>query len=173
MLEEICKFRGSLEEKAIEFRRKTGIYIRPIALIQCEATGKDQRGKGRVHSLDVKEYLIDQKINPGEIAIKTATQNDIEDVDLLSQDCSIRYIITKEALREGWDCPFAYILGIIPNANSDTGITQLIGRILRQPYVKKTGITELDESYVFYSRETHGSYSNEFQMVSRKKDSRI
>ncbi|NSW52983.1 MAG: DEAD/DEAH box helicase family protein [Anaerolineae bacterium] len=152
MVGEICQFRDGLEEKAVLYRRQTGIYIRPIALIQCEATGRDQRGRGRVHSLDVKEYLISRNINPSEIAIKTSAQNDIEDVDLLSEDCPVRYIITKEALREGWDCPFAYVLGIIPNVNSDTGVTQLIGRILRQPYVKKTGVRELDESYVFYSR---------------------
>lgn len=152
MVNEICAFRDRLEEKAIEYQRKMGIYIRPIALFQCEATGRDQRGRGRVHSLDVKEYLIGRNVNASEIAIKTSAQNDIEDVDLLSPGCPIRYIITKEALREGWDCPFAYVLGIIPNVQSDTGVTQLIGRILRQPYVKKTGVKELDESYVYFSR---------------------
>ena len=30
-------------------------------------------------------------------------------------------------------------------------MTQLVGRILRQPYAKKTGIPELDESYVFFA----------------------
>jgi type III restriction enzyme len=67
-------------------------------------------------------------------------------------DCPVRYIITKEALREGWDCSFAYVLGIVPNVNSDTSITQLIGRILRQPNAKKTRIKELDESYVYYAK---------------------
>jgi type III restriction enzyme len=91
-------------------------------------------------------------VNPDEIAIKTSAQNDIEDVNLFASDCAFRYIITKEALREGWDCSFAYILGIVPNVNSDTSITQLIGRILRQPNAKKTGIKELDESYVYYAK---------------------
>ena len=91
-------------------------------------------------------------MNPDEIGIKTSSQNDIEDVDLFSSDCPVRYLITKEALREGWDCSFAYILGVIPNVNSDTGITQLVGRILRQPNARKTGVKELDESYVYYSK---------------------
>lgn len=152
MLKEIREFRDFLEKKAIEHERKTGLYIRPIALIQVEATGKDQRGNGRVHSEDAKEQLLKLGINPDEIAIKTSSQNDIEDVDLLSRNCGIRYIITKEALREGWDCPFAYILGIIPNIDSNTGVTQLVGRILRQPNASKTGVLELDESYVYYSK---------------------
>ena len=152
MVKEIKTHREKLEKKAKEFHGSKGLYIRPIALIQVEATGHDQRGKGRVHSQDVREYLMDLEVNQDEIAIKTAAQNDIEDINLFGADCPVRYIITKEALREGWDCSFAYVLGIIPNVNSDTGITQLVGRILRQPNAKKTGIKELDESYVYYSR---------------------
>ena len=91
-------------------------------------------------------------MNPDEVAIKTSAQNDIEDINLFSQECPVRFIITKEALREGWDCSFAYILGIIPNVNSNTGVTQLVGRILRQPFARKSGIKELDESYVYYSK---------------------
>lgn len=150
MIREIKAHRENLEKKANKLRQNKGIYIRPISLIQVEATGNDQRGRGRVHSLDAKEYLIELGINADEVAIKTSAQNDIEDVNLFSSDCPVRYIITKEALREGWDCSFAYILGIIPNVGSNTGITQLVGRILRQPNAKKTGIKELDESYVYY-----------------------
>ncbi len=152
MLREIKAHRDQLEQKALDFHKQNGIYIRPMALLQVESTGKDQRGKGRVHSLDVKEYLIQTGISPDEIAIKTSSQNDIEDVNLFSPACPVRYIITKEALREGWDCSFAYFLGIIPNVQSDTGITQLIGRILRQPNARKTGLPELDESYVYYAK---------------------
>jgi len=152
MLREIKTHREELEQKAIEFRQNTGQYIRPIVLIQVERTGSDQRGRGYVHSQDVREYLIKQNINPNEIAIKSSSQNDIEDVNLFSSDCPFRWIITRDALREGWDCSYAYILGIIPNVNSNTGITQLVGRILRQPNAQKTGIKELDESYVYYTK---------------------
>lgn len=152
MLNQIKDQREKLETKAIEYRQNTGQYIRPITLIQVERTGNDQRGRGFVHSLDAKEHLIDLGVNPSEIAIKSSSQNDIEDIDLLSPECEIRFIITKDALSEGWDCPFAYNLGIIPNTASNTGVTQLIGRILRQPRGKKTGIKELDESYVYYCK---------------------
>lgn len=152
MVKEIKEHREKLEETAKQYQKDTGVYIRPTALLQVEATGKDQRGRGKVHSLDVKEYLVSLDVNPDEIAIKTSSQNDIEDVNLFSQDCPVRFIITKEALREGWDFSFAYILGIIPNVNSNTGVTQLVGRILRQPFARKTGVKELDESYVYYTK---------------------
>ena len=152
MVKEIKEHREKLENIASQYQKDKGVYIRPTALIQVEATGRDQRGRGRVHSLDVKDYLISLDVNPDEIAIKTSSQNDIEDINLFSQDCPVRFIITKEALREGWDFSFAYILGIIPNVNSNTGVTQLVGRILRQPYARKTGIKDLDESYIYYSK---------------------
>ncbi|HBR22210.1 MAG TPA: hypothetical protein DD713_06540 [Nitrospiraceae bacterium] len=163
MLREIKFRREKLEKKAKDLKQDKGIYIRPIALIQVEATGHDQRGKKRVHSLDVKEHLIEIGINPDDIAIKTAAQNDIEDVDLFASHCPVRYIITKEALREGWDCSFAYILGIIPNVGSNTGVTQLVGRILRQPNARKTDVKELDESYVYYVK---GSTKEMLERVS-------
>lgn len=152
MVNDLKEHREQVEKKAIEYRQNTGEYIRPIALIQVERIGTDQRGKGFVHSDDVKEHLIDLGVNPNEIAIKTSVKNDIENVDLFSPECSIRFIITKEALSEGWDCSFAYALGIIPNTSSNTGVTQLVGRILRQPRGKKTGVPLLDESYVFYCK---------------------
>ena len=110
MLQQIRDHRVQLEKDAVKFTQDSGKYIRPMALIQVEATGKDQRGKGRVHALDVKEYLIELGVNADNIAIKSSSQNDIEDINLLSKDIEIRYIITKEALKEGWDNPFAYVV---------------------------------------------------------------
>ncbi|HHT9124435.1 MAG TPA: DEAD/DEAH box helicase [Candidatus Brocadiia bacterium] len=145
--------RNLLEQKAKEYKANTGEYIRPICLIQAERTGKDQRGTRYIHAEDVKEYLIKQcGISVEEIAIKSSEKDDIEGIDLLSEGSPIRYIITKQALQEGWDCAFAYILTILTNPGSQLSITQLVGRILRQPKARKTKVKELDESYVFCFR---------------------
>jgi type III restriction enzyme len=146
--------RNELEKKANDYKANTNEYIRPIILIQVERTGKDQRTAKFIHAEDVKEYLIKKCSVPEEqIAIKSSEKDDIEGIDLLSDITSIRYIITKQALQEGWDCPFAYILAILTNPTSQLSITQLVGRILRQPYARKTQIKELDECYVFCFRE--------------------
>jgi type III restriction enzyme len=146
--------RNLLEQKAREYEANTGEYIRPICLVQAERTGREQRGTKYIHSEDVKEYLIKQcGILEEEIAIKSSEKDDIEGIDLLSKDCPIRYIITKQALQEGWDCPFAYLLTILTNPSSQLSITQLVGRILRQPKARKTKVKELDESYVFCFRQ--------------------
>lgn len=150
MINEIIKKRKELEKEAEKLRSNKGVYIRPIALIQAERTGKDQRGSGFVHSEDVREYLIERGVSGFEIAVKSSELDEIKEEKLLSESSEIRYIITKEALKEGWDCSFAYILGVIPNARTESSMTQLVGRVLRQPYAKKTGVRELDESYVYF-----------------------
>jgi type III restriction enzyme len=151
MLAAIKSKRDALQKKADVFEQNKGTYIRPIALIQVERTGKDQRGQGYVHSEDVREFLVEAGVPRHEIAVKSSSLDEIKAEKLLSKESEIRYIITKEALKEGWDCSFAYILGVIPNAHNNNSMTQLVGRILRQPYAKKTGIPELDESYVFFA----------------------
>ena len=146
--------RNDLEKKAREYEGNTGEYIRPICLIQVERTGKDQKDKKFIHAEDAKEYLI-RKCNVPEshIAIKSSEKDDIEGIDLFANDCEIRYIITKQALQEGWDCSFAYVLTMLTNPSSATGITQLVGRILRQPFARKTKIKDLDECYVYTFRQ--------------------
>lgn len=143
-----------LKNKAREFRANSGKYIRPICLIQAERTGKDQRKSGLIHSEDVREHLINiVGLQPDEVAVKTSEKDELKEVDdvggLMSENCRIRYIITKQALQEGWDCAFAYCLAILTRPGSKTALTQLVGRILRQPFAKKTGVKELDESYIF------------------------
>lgn len=142
--------RNQLEKKAKEYEQNTGEYIRPICLIQVERTGRDQRGTDFIHAEDAKEFLIKKcSVPEKQIAIKSSEKDDIEGIDLFAKDCEIRYIITKQALQEGWDCSFAYILTILTNPQSATGITQLVGRILRQPNARKTQVKELDECYIY------------------------
>lgn len=146
--------RKYLEKKSKEFENNTGEYIRPICLIQVERTGKEQRKKNYIHAEDVKDYLIKNcNVPENQIAIKSSEKDDIEGINLFSKNCDIRYIITKQALQEGWDCSFAYVLTILTNPSSATGITQLVGRILRQPFAQKTKIKDLDECYVYTFRQ--------------------
>ena len=151
------QLREKLEGEARRHDAATGTYIRPICLIQVERTGKDQRKPGLIHTEDAREYLLTHPgIRPEHVAAKTSQRDELKELDdvggLLSRDCPIRFIITKQALQEGWDCAFAYVLAILTNPSSKSALTQLVGRILRQPYARKTGVSWLDESYVFAFR---------------------
>lgn len=141
------QLRRSLEEKAIEEERNGGKYIRPIILFQAQS--KNVQDAETFERL--KEKLIKAGIPKEQVAIKTAEINEIKGLDLASKDCPIRYIITINALKEGWDCPFAYILATLANRSSAVDVEQILGRILRQPHVKKHNEPLLNLSYVFTS----------------------
>lgn len=144
---------GKLEElikEAVLVQNESGRYIRPILLVRVERTGKEQRDSGLVHAEDAREYLTENLgAKPEEIRLKTSEMDELGSEDLLLTTCEVRYIITKDALREGWDCPFAYALAILSRTTAHTALTQMIGRVLRQPHAQLTHHPLLDESYVF------------------------
>jgi type III restriction enzyme len=142
----------SLDQVAREHRANGGRYIRPILLVQVERTGQDQSDPQHIHANKVREWLLGSGLDEAEVALKTADVNDLakpENIDLLSPACRVRVIITKAALQEGWDCPFAYVLCSLMASGNEAAMTQLVGRILRQPHATKTGVEDLDQAFVF------------------------
>jgi type III restriction enzyme len=149
-LKQAYEKRRELEEHAEEIRYNYGTYIRPIMLIRVQRTGKDQLEAGYIHANDVEQWLLQQGVNPAEIAKRSSEEDDLGGIDLLSDTCSIRFIITKDALREGWDCPFAYVLCNLDNTRTDVSMVQMLGRILRQPNAKRIEPkAELNEAFVY------------------------
>jgi len=156
-LRESLEMLNRLQEASDKLHDNTATYIRPILLVQVERTGKEQREAGFIHAEDAREFLLTAGLREAEIAVKTSEVNDLkapENQDLLSQTNPVRVIITKQALQEGWDCPFAYVLCSLATSSNLGAMTQLVGRILRQPYAAKTGIDALDQCYVFCHHAT-------------------
>jgi type III restriction enzyme len=140
-----------LELQAIEEEKNGGKYIRPIVLFQAQPkNGKDflNEAEEKSNVQKLKEKLIELKIPAEQIKIKTANINEIKGIDLMSAACAVRYIITINALKEGWDCPFAYILASLADKSSAVDVEQILGRVLRQPYVMKHNFPLLNLSYV-------------------------
>jgi len=141
----------ALAREAEILQAETARYIRPILLVQVERTGADLRDAGFIHAEDAKTYLLQLGFSERQIAVKTSEKDDLkqpENIDLLSPTCEVRAIITKQALQEGWDCPFAYVLCALAAGRNPAAMTQLVGRILRQPHVAKTRKAALDACYV-------------------------
>jgi type III restriction enzyme len=133
-----------LEVLATEQEKNGGRYIRPIVLFQAQPkTSEDNTTFEKL-----KEQLLAVGIPEEQIKIKTANKDEIKGVDLLSKDCPVRYIITINALKEGWDCPFAYVLASLADKSSAVDVEQILGRVLRQPYVMKHTASLLNVSYV-------------------------
>lgn len=145
VIQDAIQLRASIEREAIAAEEAGGSYIRPIVLFQAQPrTSEDSDTFDRI-----KTMLIDMGIPENQIAVKTSNVDDLKSIDLMSRDCKIRYIITVNALKEGWDCPFAYILASLANRTSQVDVEQILGRILRQPYAKQHASPLLNTSYVF------------------------
>jgi type III restriction enzyme len=148
------QLRNRLEQQATATEERGGKYIRPIVLFQAEPrTAYDSETFDKI-----KSELIEVGIPEEQIKIKTAGRNELKGINLMSRECPVRYIITVNALKEGWDCPFAYILASLANRSSKIDVEQILGRILRLPYAAESSVEFLNMGYVFTS-------SNDFQQT--------
>lgn len=151
------RMRNSLEEHAKVMRQQGGKYIRPIVLFQAQPKTDDDN----ITFDKIKQNLTNLGIPEEQIKIKTANKDELKGIDLMSEQCPVRYIITVNALKEGWDCPFAYILATLANKTSAVDVEQILGRILRQPYTTSHENALLNISYVF-------TCSNDFRQTVDK-----
>jgi len=130
--------RTRLEKKA----QKEPHYIRPIILFQAE--NKDRE----VTAVVLKKHLMEnEKIAAEEIAVVTGDQRELDGIDLFDTECPIKYVVTIQALKEGWDCSFAYVFCSVANIRSATAVEQLFGRVLRMPYAERCEEIELNSAY--------------------------
>ncbi len=134
-----------LEHLAIQESLDGGKKIRPIILFQAQSNIK---GSDNTTYQKIKEKLIELKIPEEQIKIKVSGLDELKGIDLMDENCPVRYIITVNALKEGWDCPFAYILASLADKSSAVEVEQILGRVLRQPYVLKHKEPLLNLSFV-------------------------
>lgn len=134
-----------LELLAFEEKKTTGKYIRPIVLFQAQS---DIKGKDNTTYIRIKEQLMKLKIPEEQVKIKVSGLDELKGIDLMAENCPVRYIITINALKEGWDCPNAYILASLADRSSAVDVEQILGRVLRQPYVTRHQSPLLNLSFV-------------------------
>jgi len=149
LLADAVAYQRNLEKLAHLERQKTGEYIRPIVLVQAQPHSKD---RDTLSVETVRECLLkDHRVPEDQIAVATGAKNELDGVDILSPDCPVRFVITMQALREGWDCPFAYVLCSVAELKSATYIEQILGRVMRLPRATEKQHEELNVAYAFAS----------------------
>ena len=132
-----------------EIAREDDDYIRPVILYQAENKGKE------ITVEVLKDHLVGNEGVPAdEIAIVTGKKKELEDINLFDPNCKIRHVITIQALREGWDCSFAYVLCSIATTRSSVTVEQILGRVLRMPYAKTRVRKELNRAYAHVSAQS-------------------
>ena len=117
-------------------------YVRPIVLFQA------QDKNGEVPPEALRQHLLAEKLaTDDEIVIATGDQRGLDGLDLFDPACPVRHVITVEALKEGWDCSFAYVLCSLQNVRSGKDVEQLLGRVLRMPYASRRNSPALNRAY--------------------------
>lgn len=137
----------ALAETARAEAALTGEFIRPVMLLQAEAKSSTRQ---TLHAEEVKKLLVDDfRVPEAHIVIATGDSRGLDGVNLFDPACELRFIITQQALREGWDCSFAYVLCSVAEQRSPRAVEQLLGRVLRLPYATRKKKDDLNCAYAF------------------------
>jgi len=143
LLTEAITLRADLEKLALAASQSTGEYLRPIMLIQAERVDECEPLRERM----VSEFPF---ITKDEVKISVGSLDELKNIkDISSPNSPVRFIITVQKLREGWDCPFAYVLCSLKETRSPTAIEQIVGRILRLPGAQEKQHPDLNCAYAF------------------------
>jgi len=139
----------SERERLAKIALEDADYVRPIVLYQAEPKDRD------VTVEVLRKHLVDDLgIAENKIAVATGERRELDGVNLAARDCPIEHIITVEALKEGWDCPFAYVFCSVASIKSSTAVEQLLGRVLRMPYAARRKAPALNKAYAHVSEPT-------------------
>jgi type III restriction enzyme len=122
--------------------------IRPIVLYQAQPA--TEGAEATVEKL-LEHLLTVENIPRERIAVATGEQRELEGVDLFDLSCTIEHVITVQALREGWDCSFAYVFCSVASIRSPGAVEQLLGRVLRMPFAERRVSEELNRAYAHVS----------------------
>ncbi|MFP5382617.1 MAG: DEAD/DEAH box helicase [Gammaproteobacteria bacterium] len=133
-----------LQADADRERVATGETLRPIMLLQAE---RQQRDNPDAMTIDrVHEALTGLFGVPVQQIARSATGVDeLTDAD----PASLRFVITADKLREGWDWPAAYVLMSFRGSSTQMALEQILGRVLRMPQVKRKQQESLNRAYAF------------------------
>ena len=125
--------------------------INPLVLVQIPTA---EAGEDKIKA--VKKFLADKGITErkdgqgnGKLAIWLSEQKS-ETLDWVAEpDNEIEFLIFKQAIDTGWDCPRAHILVKFRESHSETFEIQTVGRILRMPEQKHYASEELNRGYIY------------------------
>jgi type III restriction enzyme len=121
-------------------------YVKPFILVVAQDTGHAERLMGLIKS----DKFFDGKYKDRVITVHSAQTGDEKDetVERLlaveNPEEPTEIVIHVNMLKEGWDVTNLYTIVPLRAANSRTLVEQSIGRGLRLPYGKRTGVSAVD-----------------------------
>ncbi len=123
------------------------IDINPLVLIQIPNA---DAGQAKLDA--VIDFLARNDVTEGNgrLAIWLNDYPSSENLDSISDNTNaIQFLVFKQAIDTGWDCPRAHILVKFRESKSETFEIQVVGRILRMPEQKHYANDILNNGYIF------------------------
>jgi len=123
------------------------VDLNPLVLIQIPNA---EEGDRKIEA--ITNFLAEKEITEanGRLAIWLHNYPSSENLDGIALNTSpIQFLIFKQAIDTGWDCPRAHILVKFRETKSETFEIQILGRILRMPEQKHYPIDALNDGYVY------------------------
>ena len=135
--------------KRLELKKifaELGANINPLCLIQLPNSEV-----GETKKEVISEFLQAKEIteNNGKLAIWLSEDKSDNLGDISDFDSPIEFLIFKQAIDTGWDCPRAHILVKLREQGNYTFEVQTIGRILRMPEQKHYDSEALNKGYIY------------------------
>ncbi len=127
--------------------------INPLVLIQLPNDEKEKTSTEGQNKLEfTKEYLASLGVPEHKIAMWLSEKKENLD-EIVKNNSDIDFLIFKQAVATGWDCPRAQVLVMFREIQSPIFRTQVLGRILRMPEAKAYTNPLLNRAYAYTSYE--------------------
>lgn len=136
-------------EELKQWYKELGIDINPLVLIQIPISeaGEDKK-------VFVETFLAEKGItyeNKKLALWMSGKENKInqENWELIPNDSEVEFLVFKQAIDTGWDCPRAQILVGFRKIESMVFELQTVGRIMRMPEAKHYLNDNLNKAYIY------------------------
>jgi type III restriction enzyme len=141
-------------EKRIQLENmymQVGSSIKPLVLIQIPSSDA-----GDIKIEAVKQFLAEKGVTEKneKLAIWLSEQKSTTIGSLRSSESTVEFLIFKQAIDTGWDCPRAQILIKFREVRNEVFEIQTVGRILRMPEQKHYSEEKLNKAYIFTNLES-------------------
>src|SRR3989339_611293 len=149
-----------------------GTKINPLVLIQIPSS---EAGEMKIDA--IRQFLASKKITETnhKLAIWLSEQKS-EAIDWISEsDNEIEFLIFKQAIDTGWDCPRAHILVKFRETHNIVFEIQTVGRILRMPEQKHYTNEALNRGYIYTNLQSISVKKEEYNpnIIKHLKATRI
>ncbi len=130
------------------YKDKLKLDINPLVLIQLPNDDKASKGTNDNKQGFIISFLKAKGITEDEIAV-WLSDDKVNLKDIESHNSPVSFLLFKQAVATGWDCPRASVLVMFREIKNATFAIQTVGRILRMPLGTHFAIPELNLGYLY------------------------